>query len=431
VQKKTHIAAMRNSSRSAADDKPSQSEKNLLKNLPKVALLIESSRKFGRDVLSGIAKYIHVHGPWSCYIEERELHGGIPDWLKQVPISGIIARIDGRRTAKELLRLGVPVIDVRASVRFDPIPAFVTNPQAVAKMAADFFLRAGFRHFAFCGYPGIPFSDDRGGAFADYLKARGYPMHQFSLPRRSSSSASRGISAPLTVLQAAEQRGLENEKAIAAWLFRQRRPLAVFACNDICGQQVLNACREHGINVPGEVTVMGVDDDEVLCTISEPPLSSIKPDAERIGSEAAALLDAMMKGKAVNPGLVEISPLWIVERASTDVVAIEDAVTIRALRFIRSHVNEGINVKDVLSHVGCSRTDLGVRFRYWLSTSIRAEIVRLRLDRACSLLRQTNLGLDQIARQSGFRDAPSFCRVFQSRFKQTPTQYRYVKKSSI
>lgn len=402
-----------------------------MRNLPKVALLIESSRKYGRGVLSGIAKYIRVHGPWSCYIEERELHGGIPDWLKHVPTSGIIARIDGRRTAKELLRLGCPVIDVRASVRFRQIPAFVTNPRAVAQMAADFFLQAGFRHFAFCGYPGIPFSDDRWAAFADYLATHGYAARMFSPPRQSLTSARPGVSPPLTLLQAVEQRGLENEKAIATWLLKQPRPLALLACNDICGQQVLNASREHGINVPGEVAVMGVDDDEVLCTISEPPLSSIKPDAERVGTEAAALLDAMMKGKRVNPGLVEIPPLWIVERASTDVVAIEDPVTVQALRFIRHHVNEGINVKDVLAHVGCSRTDLGVRFRHWLKTSIRAEIVRLRLDRACSLLRQTNLGLAEIARQSGSRDAPSFCRLFQKRLRQTPTQYRHAKKSSI
>ncbi len=405
-----------------------------LRDLPKVALLIESTPgSLGGMLPSGIAKYIHVHGPWSCYIEERELHGGIPNWLKQVPISGIIARIDGRRTANELLRLGCPVIDVRASVRSEQIPAFVTNPRAVAQMAADFFLRAGFRHFAYCGYPGIPFSDDRGVAFANYLATHGCTLNQFSPPLQSLTKGRRGASRPLTLLQAAEQRGLENERAIVAWLLKQPRPLALFACNDICGQQVLNACREHGLNVPGEVAVMGVDDDEVLCTISEPPLSSIKPDAERLGTEAAALLDAMMKGegKRVNPGLVEIPPLWIVERASTDVVAIEDTVTVQALRFIRNHVNEGINVKDVLAHIGCSRTDLGVRFRYWLNTSIRAEIARLRLERACSLLRQTNLGLDQVARQCGFRDAPSFCRLFQNRLKQTPTQYRLAKRSSI
>ena len=402
-----------------------------MRKLPKVALLIESSRKFGRDVLSGIAKYIHVHGPWSCYIEERELHGGIPNWLKQVPIKGVIARIDGRRTANELLRLGCPVIDVRASVRFDKIPAFVTDPRAVAQMAADFFLQAGFRHFAFCGYTGIPFSDERGEAFAAYLAARGYRTRLFSPPPHSLTAARRGVSLPLTELQAVEQRGLENERAVAAWLLKQQRPLALFACNDVCGQQVLNACREHGINVPGEVAVMGVDDDEVLCTISEPPLSSIKPDAERLGTQAAALLDAMMRGKRAHSGLVEIPPLWIVERASTDVVAIEDPVTVKALRFIRAHVADGINVKDVLTHVGCSRTDLGVRFRHWLKTSVRTEIVRLRLERACSLLRQTNLSLAQIARQCGFRDAPSFCRLFRRRRKQTPTRYRLSKKSSI
>jgi transcriptional regulator GlxA family with amidase domain len=94
-------------------------------------------------------------------------------------------------------------------------------------------------------------------------------------------------------------------------------------------------------------------------------------------------------------------------------------------------VTEGVNVKDVLRYVGCSRTDLGVRFRHWLETSVRAEIVRLRLDRAGSLLRQTNLSLAQIARQSGFRDAPSFCRLFRKRLRKTPTQYRLAKKGPL
>ena len=267
----------------------------------KVALLIEKfpevwSRRPERN------RQIHPlsMGPGLVACRRAQSCTGIPDWVKQVPISGIIARIDGRQTAKELLRLGRPVIDVRASVRSPQIPAFVTNPRMVAQMVADFFLRAGFRHFGYCELSGNSlFRRPCGAAFADYLATRGYTMRQFSPPRQDLARTSRSASAPLTLLQAAEQRGLESEKAVAAWLLKQPRPFALFACNDICGQQVLNACREYGINVPGEVAVMGVDDDEVLCTISEPPLSSIKPDTEQISIQAAELLDAMMRGKAV------------------------------------------------------------------------------------------------------------------------------------
>ena len=138
---------------------------------PRVALLIESSRTYGRGVLRGIARYAHLHGPWSIFSEERELHGGIPRWLKTWKGQGIIARIEDRRMARELLRWRVPVVDVLGNEPLARIPGFDTDAGAVAKLAADFFVLAGFRDIAFCGYRGIPFSDRREAALASGLRA--------------------------------------------------------------------------------------------------------------------------------------------------------------------------------------------------------------------------------------------------------------------
>jgi LacI family transcriptional regulator len=386
-----------------------------VRRLPRVALLIESSRNYGRGILRGIAKYSHLHGPWSCFTEERELHSGIPNWLKQWKGHGIIARIEDQRTAHALLRLGHPVIDVLGNARFKGIPTFDTGAREVARLAADFFLQGGFRHFAYCGYRNIPFSDRRAAAFVDYLAGHGYKVRVYSPPP--------SIRQPSDI-QAVERRGLDRERAIAAWLRNQPHPLALFACNDVCGQQVLNACREREIKVPDEVAVMGVDNDDVLCNLCEPPLSSIEPDTERLGAEAAALLDTLMAGKRAQSDLVDVPPLRVVERASTDIVAIEDPITVQAVRFIRYHVGEGISVKDVLASVGRSRTDLEQRVRRWLKCSVRVEILRRRLDRACSLLRHSNLGLEEIAHQSGFSTAAHFCRLFQTHLRTTPTGFR-------
>ena len=134
------------------------------KNFPRVALLIESSRTYGRGVLRGIARYTHVNGPWSIFSQERELHSGIPDWLKKWKGDGIIARIENRRMAGELLRLKIPVVDVLGNEKLAAIPGFDTDAEAVAKLAADFFIKAGFQEIAFCGYRGIPFSDRREAA---------------------------------------------------------------------------------------------------------------------------------------------------------------------------------------------------------------------------------------------------------------------------
>jgi LacI family transcriptional regulator len=386
------------------------------RNLPRVALLIETSRTYGRGILAGIARYAHANGPWSLFTQERELHSGVPGWLRSWKGNGIIARIEDKRVARVLLRLGLPVVDVLGNAGFEGIPCFDTDASAVARLAADFFLKAGFRHFAFCGYRNIPFSDRRAAAFADYLAGYNHEVRVFSAPVPILQPAH---------IQAVEQGGLGREHAIASWLRQQPCPLALFACNDICGQQVLNACREHGIKVPEEVAVMGVDNDDLLCSLCAPPLSSIEPDTDRMGQEAAALLDQMMRGnRPKTDRTVQIPPLRVVERASSDVVAIEDPITVQAVHFIRDHVSEGIAVKDVLARVGRSRTDLEQRFRLWLKCSIRAEILRLRMDRVKTLLQQTDLNLNEIAARAGFSTAAHLCRLFQLHFRQTPTQFR-------
>lgn len=377
--------------------------------------MIESSRTYGRGILRGIARYAHLRGHWSCFTEERELHSGIPAWLENWKGHGIIARIEDRRMAKRLLRLGLPVVDVLGNARFRSIPSFDTDAQAAARMAADFFLRAGFRHFAFCGYRDIPFSDRRAAAFADYLEKHDRKVRVFSTAPAGHLSLD---------IQAAEQRGLQREAAIAAWVRKQPRPLALFACNDVCAQQVLNACREDGIKVPEDVAVVGVDNDDVLCSLCEPPLTSIEPDTERVGYEAAALLDRLMRGHRNRDELALIPPLRMVERASADALAVADPIAMQAVRFIRGQVDRGIAVKDVLRHVDRSRTDLEQRFRRWLGCSIHDEIVRRRLDRACALLQQTDLRLDEIARRAGFSTAAHLCRVFHMRLDQTPGEYR-------
>jgi len=384
-------------------------------NILRVALLIESSRNYGRGILSGIANYAHVHGPWSFFTQERELHSGIPHWLKTWKGHGVIARIEDRRGARALRKLGCPVIDVLGSARFEKIPGFDTDAAAVASMVVDFLVRAGFRHFAYCGYRGIPFSDRRETAYVEQLAKHGQRAQIFS-PRQPEL--------PKSHIQAIEQHGLEREKAIAAWLRKQPWPLGLFACNDIRAQQVLNVCREQGIKVPEEVAVIGVDNDDVLCNLCDPPLTSIQPDAERIGYEAAKLLDRMMKGGCASPGITQIPPVHIVERTSTDVVPIEDEVTVQAVRFIRDHFSEGIAVKDVLRHVRRSRTDVEQRFRRSLKCSVRAEILRCRLDRVCSLLRQTKLSLNEIAQHTGFSGAAHLCRLFQQRYRKSPTEFR-------
>jgi LacI family transcriptional regulator len=356
-----------------------------------------------------------VYGPWQFFTLERDLHGGVPELLKSWRGDGIIARIENRRLAARLLRFGCPVVDVLGQQEFPGIPWFDTDGAAVARMAAEFFLQAGFQHFAFLGYQGVPFSDRRKVAFARLLEERG---HTLRVPPKSATLPARKN------IQAIELEGVTAETAIARWLERQPLPLAVLACNDVRAQQVLTACLERNLRVPEEIAVIGVDNDDVLCALCEPPLSSIEPDTQRIGYEAAALLHRLMKRRSAPPAGSLIPPVRLLERASTDIIAIDDPITVNAARFIRDNFARGIAVKDVLAHVNRSRTDLEQRFRRTFKSSVRCEILRFRLKRVCALLRQTSFNLDQVARQSGFSTAAHLCRLFQERYHQSPTAYR-------
>jgi len=385
------------------------------KRIPRVALLVESSRNYGRGILQGIARYAREQGPWSCYTQERELHSGLPEWLKSWQGDGIIARIEDKRMAARLLQFNVPVVDVLGQIRLESIVGFDTDAPAVAKMAADFFLQAGFQHFAYSGYSCIPFSDKRRVAFTEYLAAQGKSV--LSAPSEPQLES-------FSHIQAMEQHGLSAQKQIARWLKAQPKPLALFACNDVRAQQVLNACREHGIRVPEEVAVMGVDNDHVLCNLSDPPLTSIEPDTEELGYQAATVLTHLMAGRPPQKWFISLAPLRLVERASTDTIALADPVMVEALRYIRSEVGSGIAVKDVLSHVGRSRTDLENRFRQTLNCTVHDEIFRRRMTLVARLLRETDLPLRDVAEKAGFTTAAHLCRLFRLHHGVTPTNYR-------
>jgi LacI family transcriptional regulator len=169
---------------------------------------------------------------------------------------------------------------------------------------------------------------------------------------------------------------------------------------------------------------MGVDNDDVLCDLCDPPLTSIEPNTDLLGYEAAAVLAKMMAGEKVSAPFTQIPPLRLWERASTDVIALDDLAMVQAVRFIRNEVGSGIAVKDVLAHVRRSRTDMEQRFRRSLGTGIHAHIEQRRLERVCRLLQETEYHLDEVARRAGFTTAAHLCRLFKKNYHQTPTQFR-------
>ncbi len=218
----------------------------------------------------------------------------------------------------------------------------------------------------------------------------------------------------------------QEQDDVARWLDSLPKPVAVLACNDIRGLQVLDACRRIDLAVPERVAVLGVDNDVVLCALADPPLSSIDQDLERIGYEAAALLDRLMAGEAPPEKPVLVAPQAVVTRLSTDVVAYDDPTVALALRLIRQHACEHIGIDFLAAHTGVSRRVLQRRFKTMTGRTLQEQILDVQLDRIKQMLAETDLKLDSIARKSGFNYIGYMCLFFKQRTGMTPGEYRRI-----
>ena len=381
---------------------------------PTVALLIESSRSYGREICLGAAEYAHQHGEWNFVLQEHDLRTGVPEWLKTWKGDGILCRIYDKKLAAALAKAKCPVVDTYGQSRNPSIPFLDTDAAATAEMAARFFVNATFKNFAFCGFPGLWFSDERSKAFVTAIKKYGSDVHVYQPPKSWSSPdvARREALHPV------------GSKALQQWITDLPRGTAILACNDIRAQQLIKVAASCQRKIPDDLAVMGVDDDEMICELTTPRLSSIKPDARNLGYTGARWLHLLMQGKTLPYHNLLIPPLHITERASTDIIASDDELFTIAVRYIRKHVQEGIDVNKVISHTQRSRSSLESRFKKHLGRSIKEEITRARIARAVILLRDTTMTQQEIADASGFATNSHFSRIFKQNQGLTPGQLR-------
>jgi LacI family transcriptional regulator len=385
----------------------------------RVALLIESSRAYGRGLLRGISKYVREHESWAISFEEWSW-GQVPASLADWKCDGLIARIETRDLAEAICRLHIPTVDVRGSVPDLGLPLIDTDDQAVAALAAEHLWERGFRHFAFCGFVGANYSDKRSHWFQERVRQLGGDCSDYLPPQPAPAADTIEI----------EKRELHFESDLARWLAELPKPIGIMACNDIRGQQVIKGCRHLGLLVPDEVAVVGADNDEVLCELSDPPLTSVVPNTLLIGYEAAALLDQMMRGKKPPKLPRYVPPLKVATRRSTDVLTIPDRAIASVLRYIREHAGDGIQVPDLVRVAALSRTVLERRFTHLVGRSPKAEILRVQLSRAQQLLTDTDLPLAIIAERSGFKHPEYFNAIFKLKHGLPPGRYRQQNQSN-
>ena len=371
----------------------------------RVALLIETDRSYGRGLLRGIARWSHLHGPWSFFVEPGTIPTASPR-LREWGCEGIVARVVNDRVAGQIEALGLPAVVLAYTAGPGQVRLGSAAPYSEGQLAAEHFLDRGFRSFAFCGYSESIY-DRRHEAFAARLAQAGRTVDVYRRPSVKRES----------------WWGVQQQH-MSQWLAGLPKPVGLLAGNDDVGRRVLEACQAAHLAVPDEVAVVGVDNDELLCELCNPPLSSISLGTEKAGFEAAAALEEMMAGKRPNRTEIIVEAVAVVSRQSSDVMAMEDRDVAMAVRFIREHAMEPVHVEDVLKQVPLSRRAMESRFRRVLGRSPNAEILRAHVERAKMLLTTTNMAMPWIAQHSGFATADYMTFVFRRATGMKPLQYR-------
>jgi LacI family transcriptional regulator len=382
--------------------------------MPHVGLLIETSSVYGRRLLEGITRYLRSHRPWSIHLEQRELDSISPRWLESWRGDGVISRSSSPQVVSALREARVAAIDLSDRRPTFGLPRIRNDDRAIGVVAAEHLLERGFRSFGFCGFTGEDWAALRRAAFFDTLARAGYSGDDFASPWRGHGA----------------QPWEEEQERIAGWIKGLPKPVGVMACNDVRGLHVLDACQRSGSKVPEEVAVVGTDDDSLLCELGEPPLSSVIPNPEEIGYQAAAMLDRLMEGGSVDFQERLILPLGVAVRLSSDVLAIDDEHFTAAVRYIRTHACHGITVDEVLARIPLSRSTLERRFRKYLGRSPQAEIRLLQVRRAQQLLAETDHAIHRISELVGYEHPEYFNVAFKRVCGRTPGQFRQEARSS-
>ena len=375
---------------------------------PAVALLVDTATEWGRQIIHGISNYAQQHGGWDIWLERRcqNAPGRLPPgWHGD----GIIARVADRAMARYLADAPAPVVNVSAArIPATRFPTVSMSLEGVARLATRHLLDHGFRHFGYYAPQGFSYAKAYYESFVENLAEIGLECSLF-LGRRGNGTVANWQ---------------KRQDELQQWLRQLPKPLAVLTWTSDLAREVSCACQAMGLLVPEQVAVMAGGNDSVLCETCNPPLSAVAINSERIGYEAAALLDRLLHGKPCPSKPVLIEPSHVAVRQSTDTLAVDDSDLAQAIAFIRANAGTQIQVSDVLRAVPVSRSWLERRFQELLGRSPAQEIRRVRLERSKRLLAETDMPVPEVAIASGFGSSEYLAYAFKQATGLTPHKFR-------
>ena len=374
----------------------------------RIAVLIDTSRPFRCEIIRGVAKYARQQPNWTFSVDPLGAAAPVKS-TRYWECDGIIAYSSSAEMCQVLRDSKLAVVLCAASLSDPGLPRVGPDDLAVGREAAEHLLQRSFRHFGYLGAASGFSAIQRGHGFERRLAQAGFTCATYTVPRINATNVD-------------DWEGLLAE--LQRWLTALPKPVGIFTTNDITNRRLTVACRILGLRVPEEVATLGVDDEDLVCEFSDPPLSSVDPDWVQVGFESAKLLDSLMAGQPAPSGPILVAPKGVVARQSTDTVAVEDPLVAKAIKLIRENTTRPTRIGDLLKILGVSRRSLEQRFKASLGRGPAAEVRRVHVERAKKLLLDGHGSIATIAKAAGFSNAQSLCVIFRREVGMPPTVFR-------
>ncbi len=354
--------------------------------------MTDFSEEYANRLLKGIVKYSKGHGSWvlcKMPLSYRDIHNleGVLEWALKWKADGIIAQFHNNDDVGMFRQRGIAAVAQDFRRRFTEIPNITGTHFAAGKLGAEYFLKKGFSSLGFCGSEGAVWSEERCEGF-----------------RREVARHGRGVTFSEYRNAEGQEIWFYDSTALAEWIASLPKPCAIMACDDTQGHHVVEVCGQNGIRVPEDVAVLGVDNDEITCTLSDPPLSSVEQDVEKGGYDTARLLERMIAEPDGRFDDVWVNATRIVTRRSTDIYASEDHYISMALRYIHDNADRKLGVEDIVAQVPLSRRLLETRFRQVTGESVYSYILNVRIEKFADKLLESDDSITDVALRMGFAD---------------------------
>jgi LacI family transcriptional regulator len=378
----------------------------------KIALLLDFTEEYHKNLLRGIIRYSREHGPWiflrlPLYYRDSVGVDGLIKYVKDWGAKGLIGQLYSKTEIEKFRKAGISVVAQDFEERFKEVPNISGAYTETGRMGAEYFLKRGFKNFAFYGFKNFVWSRERAEGFEEKINESGYVVHYYE--HRKSRHTDLWYYKP---------------SALSRWLKSLPKPIALMASDDNQALHITEASKHADVRVPEDIAVLGVDNDENICYLSDPPLSSIHLDIESGGYEAAGVMHKLLTEKKKKFSNIIIKPTVIETRASTNIYSTNDIHIDNALKFIHLNVDRNIRVTQLLEEIPLSRRSLEKRFIMITGLPIYKYIFNVRMDMFSRLLLETNKSVIEIAHQLGLDNTKNVTKQFKTLKGITPLEYR-------